>query len=141
VQNLNSEITNLTLGPASDPKIGAALAQKREQLRHAETKLDELSPFRSLSMYLLFVLSTKIAAIVFLVFLVQLLGNIYRYLTRLAFSLDSRADVLEFAETTPNTAMLIAMFLPEKSVEMDQMPAFPVLDQLKGAPKTLGGRG
>ena len=41
----------------------------------------------------------------------------------------------------PNTETLIDMLVPEKAVDMDHTPAFPVLEQLKDVLKTLGGKG
>jgi hypothetical protein len=138
-QELTYEIKDLTR-TQGEPGNAALLNQKREDLQKLDARLAEMSPPRSLPMYLLTVLSTKLAAILFVVFFVQLLGGIYRYLTRLAFFLDSRADVLELVGSTPDAATLVEILVPEKTVEMDQMPSFPVLDQLRDVLKTLGGK-
>jgi hypothetical protein len=149
--NIRSEIDTLTMDAersaakkdGSETAIQQRIAQRREDLARVEARLNELSPSRSLWVFLISSLGTKIAAVVFLIFLVQILGNLYRYLTRLAFFDDSRADFLELLDSpqTIGAEKLADILGPEKMVEMDQMPAFPVLDQLRDILKTLRHRG
>jgi hypothetical protein len=146
--NIRNEIDGLTYtlersasrNDVSQTGTQQRLTQRREDLARVETRLNDLSPRRSLWVFLISSLGTKIAAVVFLIFLVQILGNLYRYITRLAFFHDSRADFLELLDSPQalSPESLADILGPEKMVEMDQMPSFPVLDQLKDILKTLG---
>ncbi len=144
-QNIRLEISNaMTRPPSKEPAAEKAndslLAQRREELARLEARISELSPTKSLSLFLIFSLGTKVAAVIFPVFLIQLLGNLYRYHTRLAFFTDSRADVLEILGTSQGLTAerLVDLLVPEKTVEMDQIPNFPVLEQLRDVLKVIG---
>ena len=139
---LQSEISTLSheidaLARSNQSGNTEILSQKRSELQKAQQRLAEMAPPQGLSMYLLFVLSTKAAAVIFVIFLVQLLAGLYRYLTRSAFFLDSRADVLELIGAAPTDQMLVDLLSPEKAVDMDQVPAFPVVDQLRDVLQSL----
>jgi hypothetical protein len=133
---LSYEIRNLT--PAPDrPEAATVVKEKRERLQNLEARLAEMSPLRSLPTYLLFVISAKVLAVVFLIFLVRFLGGIHRYVTRLEHFLDARADVLQLCGSTPDAGVLAELLVPEKSVEMDPLPSFPSLTQLRDLLKTF----
>ena len=105
------------------------LASRREDLAKVEARLDQLSPSKAgLTPFLVSTLSTKIGSVLLLIFLVQLLSNLYRYNLRLASFSDSRADFLQLLDPSMSLSgeALAAILSAEAAVDIDKTPPSPV---------------
>jgi ABC-type multidrug transport system fused ATPase/permease subunit len=112
-------------GVGPNPVLQKILAAYQDDLARAEARLDQLSPNKSQTVFLVSTLSTKVGSVLLLVFLVQLLSNLYRYNLRLASFSDSRADFLQLLSPSQSLdgETLARILSAEALVEMDRTPA------------------
>ena len=71
-------------------------------------------------------LSTRVGAVLLLIFLVQILVTMYRYQVRLASYYDARADALDIAgKSNVNTLIQIIAALSPEGIEFGKVPKSP----------------
>lgn len=77
-------------------------------------------------------LTVRISSSVLLIFLVQILFRVFKYLLRVAAFYNAKADALEFAEMKPlgDNEKLLSLFTPDQ-YDMSDVPSPTFIDNLK----------
>jgi uncharacterized ion transporter superfamily protein YfcC len=86
--------------------------------------------------YLTIMLSTKVGSVVLLLFLVQILGGLYRYNMRLATFYSNRADVLALIKNTNNpdlNSLVASLLVDHIDIKVPESP----IDQIINIAKQL----